>query len=311
MRIGIANSQPTRSIKWDHLSSGYDNIAFTFGQIYWNIDDARNESFDLVLIDGNACTIQHILKGGREKWKKLFMIEEAGISVLNQVWYLDLLRQLNPDGFLVHSRRLIDEFMLLKRPVIAFYPPYPFRFPDLAKVEKNPNKVCLYLQRFQDPASNFFGTLEVFRRLPSEIRGVTFIDQVNIEQFKQVVSQVDLADRIDVLPVRHWPDYLKIVADCKVFISMDNRHTYGRFDLDAAHLGIASVGAYTETKFVLFPDCLVDCTDINGCVDLVLRERERVYSVPGDRLTPFNHNEVKNKLLMDLDNVWKSEQKSV
>lgn len=67
----------------------------------------------------------------------------------------------------------------------------------------------------------------------------------------------------------NWRSYIKEAAKCQAHLSMDNRMTWGRFQLDAYYTGSVCIGCSSQTQHLLFPDYTVLPTEIGKATDLL------------------------------------------
>lgn len=277
----------------DNAGSGYENIAASLDGHWHVLAEKTKEKFDLVLCcspDGK----NNISKP--DCWGKLALIQEAGFGVLNTHWYYERLFDINFDAFLVHSKRLVPLFQSLNRPVVEFCPPYPFANVGSFSKPIVPNKVCLNMSRLLTFESNIAATVRLCQLLP-DLQFVSYSgDHVNLSKILQK-SQVN---NWQSKPDLNWPDYVKEVADCAIFASLDNRHTWGRFQLDAAALGKICVGVYSETQDLFYPkDFCVDPTDVEKLADLIRANIGKTFSPDPTAVDKVSHQYFHNKLISD------------
>lgn len=303
MKIAAVHELGNCRVTMKNVTSGYDNIGMMFGNMWYGIQDAWGEEFDIVMVTGSTNIINYFLQNGKNpRWKKVLMKIEAGISVVNTPWYVDLLQQVDYDGFIVYSQRILEHYKMFHKPVIHWMQPYPFqKFPHLRYSAKDNKKVGLYMGRFNDPAANVIGTLALFNKMPSDVTGYCHVGVDELPLLEKIIKQMGLSERIFLKAGTSWVQYLEDIKDFKLFLSMDDRHTLGRFDMDAAMVGSKCVGAYTEVKSILFPELMVNCTEIDKAAELaiqVLNEPDN-YLIPAEKEQLFNHDIIKEHLISE------------
>jgi hypothetical protein len=276
---------------FDNVGSGYENIAACLDGRWHVLSEKTKEKFDLVLCcspDGK----NNISKPA--SWGKLVLIQESGFGVLNTHWYYEKLFDINFDAFLVHSKRLIPLFQSLNRPVVEFCPPYPFA--KVASFSKPvvPNKVCLNMNRLLTFESNIAANIRLCQLLP-DLQFISYSgDHANLSKILQKSKIDNWQSKPDVT----WLDYVKEVGDCAIFASLDNRHTWGRFQLDAAALGKICVGAYSETQNIFYPkDYCVDATEVEKLADLIKSNIGKTFHPDPLAVDKVSHQYFCNKLI--------------
>ena len=271
MSIALARYNKTSHWSVEDLGSGYENLVYIFGGYWYCLDDIWETHYDVVCVsatDENLIVLNKI--GKSPHWKKLILLEETGLFFPNRMHYAKLLMDSPGDAIFVHTEKATEIYKMFKRPVFNFVIPYPFfKAYQLRTIPKDKFKVSLNLARPDQQTSNWLGTLAIMNYLPKEVTAFVRTYNYNmLEDLQQIIKACGLADRVILQGSVDWHQHLKETADCKVAISMDNRHTYGRYDLDAAALGMRSIGAYTPVKQILFPEYIVDTSDIEKLLGL-------------------------------------------
>lgn len=283
---------PTHSVQ-----SGTENLGAIFGGYWHGIQEAWNITADVVLTPGTGGIAEFLIKNGRSPhWGKIVSMQEAGFSVVNTHWYLDNLKKANFDAFLVYN--LEPLFEVLGKPVFKFRPAYPFFKQHLfPPVKKDYRKVGLYLNRFLDSTANLLGTLAVFKRLPPEVNGYCYLGQQELDILQPILNRLGFGNRISLLPPTTWENYLAATSDFKLFLSMDFRMTWGRFDLDAAMVRSRCVGAHTAVKNILWPELVVCPDDVEGAAELAIAELEAPdYNILAEKTALFSYPEVERHI---------------
>jgi hypothetical protein len=307
MKIAVVGiDQGTFTYTRENVGSGYENIALALNVPWHNTYDVWSQDFDAVLSMGTTTSIKAIVeRGGKPAgWRKLVILQEAGSSVLNTPWYARLLQATNFDAFAVYSRPLLPQMEVLGKPVFFFIAPYPFHlFPELKHTKKDPNKVAIYLTRYHDPAGNFLANLALLKRLPENIVAHCHFPRGDWEPLLTIVNAAGLGHRLELHDAVPWQQYIKEVADCSLFLTMDNRHTWGRFDLDAAMVGCKSIGAYSASKAILFPEYMVEPNDVDCAAELALNELQHpeLFMPTPAQYGVFSHESVRRNLLVALE----------
>ncbi len=307
MKIGVVGiDQGSYVYTKENVGSGYENIALALGVPWNNTYDVWSERFDVVLSMGTTTSIKAIIeRGGKPKsWGKLVILQEAGSSVLNTPWYARLIQATQFDAFAVYSRPLLPQMEVLGKPVFFFVSPYPFHlFPQLKNTTKDNKKVGVYLTRFHDPSGNFLANLALIKRLPEGVVAHCHLPQHEKEPLMTIASAAGLGNRLVLHDAVPWQQYIQEIADYKVFLTMDNRYTWGRFDLDAAMVGAKSIGAYSATKTIVFPEYMTDAMDVDRAAEFALAALAEPgpYLSPPERLAPFGYEAVKTQFMAELE----------
>jgi len=248
----------------ENSGSGYENIAACLDGKWHVLSKKTKEPYDLVLCCCPTGT-DNVFKP--DCWRKLILIEESGFGVLNTHWFYEKLQDINFDGIFVHSSRLKPLFQSLNRPVYDFYPPYPFeRVQKLEKKQIIQNKICLNISRLFTFESNIAGTLRLCQIMP-EFQFVSYCN--NTKELNSIIKKANV-NNWQIFPHLGWQDYLEKSAECSMFASLDNRYTWGRFQLDAAALGKYCAGAYTESQKLFYPqEFCIEATDVEKLAYLI------------------------------------------
>lgn len=281
------------------FGSGYENISNCVDGVWRNLEKEIETECDVVLCCcANILVMKNKIFKRPKKWKKFIVIQEAGTIINNhELIYFYLNCDLNIDGHLVHSKRLTPFFEIFQKPVYYFNTPYPFE-----KVNKEfstnvyHNKIHLNMSRMQCNEANMAATLRVCQLLP-EYNFITycgdsqminnFIQKLNIKNWK-VYNQLD------------FKSYLNEIKDCGLFVSLDNRQTWGRFQLDAAALNKRSVGVYSETQEIFFPkEYMVESTEIYKLVELIKEHFGKPYKATNEMIQKVSYDSFK-KVLNDI-----------
>lgn len=295
MQVIIVHEGP-ETIKVTNTQSGTENLAAIFGGTWHSIRKAWHEKADFVLTPGTSGIADFLIKNGKSpNWGKVVMMQESGFSAINSHWYFNKLKQANFDAFLVYN--LEHLYGILDKPVFKFKPAYPFHKQSTLHVPKDPRKVGLYLSRFFDPTANLLGTLAVFKKLPPDTHGFCFLGNPEYQVLQQVLHNLGFADRIHLFMSKSWEEYLAMTSDFKLFLSMDFRMTWGRFDLDAAMVRSRCVGAHTAVKEALWPELVVKPDDVEGAATLALGAlNEPDYIIPPEKAAMFSYPEVEKHI---------------
>ena len=260
------------SVDWRRhkVASGYENtvLAITSDGIWRNLDEELDNSYDLVV-----STMPQAHATGRKKsprWGKLIAIEEAGFGVINTPWYLPLVNSIGYDGFLVHTESLLEHYRVFNKPVGLCTPAYPMqKVLDMAPTEAiNRNRVCVNLNRFSTPEMNITASMRIMMNCP-ELQFVSYCNPVvgndNLYTLRDSFSINNWDIRGDI----SWDNYIMESSKCQVHLSMDNRMTWGRFQLDAYYTGSVCIGCSSQTQHMLFPEYTVSPTEINKATSLL------------------------------------------
>lgn len=273
--------------------SGYENIAYALDGIWHNLDEEQQNEYDVVF----SSLPLHRAEGCKKSlnWGKLVGLEEAGFGVINTDWYLEYLNKVGYDAFLVHTEQLLDFYRVFRKPTYLFRPAYCFKTAlFLAKnIKKEPGRVCVNLSRACSSESNITGTLRVMQKLP-ELSFHSYADP-------QLLSELRSSFKINNWKIHNcvsWENYIKEAARCYVHLSMDNRMTWGRFQLDAAAAGANCVGCSSEVQKLLFSDATVEPTEIDKAVVLLRKlSNGPEFKIDKNQIEKFDHCQLKNKLL--------------
>jgi hypothetical protein len=272
--------------------SGYENIAHVLDGVWRNLDEESGEEHDLVL----ACLA---IPDRRERkkpnsWRRLLGIQESGFGFINTDWLVDQIASIGFDGFLVHTEELLDHYRVFGKPVWRFNPAYCFKTArEHSTGVKEKNRVCVNLVRYGQPEGNITGTLRVMQELPDY-------------QFHSYTDQTDLLSSIKKsFGVNNWTihkqvswfDYLAEASKCQVHLSMDNRMTWGRFQLDAAACGSVCVGCHSEVQKMIFPDAMISQADTDMAVALIKHYSETQCVVDDRILAQFSHEQLRSRIL--------------
>jgi hypothetical protein len=280
----------------DNSGSGYENIAACLDGRWHVLSQKTKESYDLVLCCCPTGT-DKIVKP--DCWKKLILIEEAGFGVLNTHWFYEKLQDINFDGFLVHSSRLKPLFETLNRPVYDFCPPYPFE--RVQKIEKRQivqNKICLNMSRLFTFESNIAGTIRLCQIMP-DFQFVSYCN--NVRELSPIIKKAGV-NNWEIISHLGWFDYIEQASDCSMFASLDNRYTWGRFQLDAAALGKRCAGAYAESQILFYPEeFCVDATNVEKLADLIRENAGKEYQAPIETADKVSHK----YFLQKISNIFK------
>ena len=269
----------------NNTGSGYENIAACLDGSWHALSEKTKQSFDVVLCCFPSGT-DKIEKP--ECWDKLILIQEAGFGVLNTHWFYEKLLDINADGYLVHSNKLLSLFKSLNKPIYEFFPPYPFKKVQLFnKKQTNKSKICLNMSRLFSTESNVAGSIRLCQILP-DFQFISYTSDCN--NLKKIISKANVKNW-EVKPELHWENYLYEVSDCGIFASLDNRYTWGRFQLDAVALNKVCVGAYSATQDLFYPkDFLVEPTDVEGVASLIKRYIGDTFSASDELIEKISHD---------------------
>jgi hypothetical protein len=278
----------------ENMDNGYSNIAIAVDGYWRNLYNEIDNEHDVVL-----CCCAEILQAYHKKlqrpkkWKKFIVIQEAG-TIINNYQLVDFYTNghMNIDGYLYHSSKLKNMFEALNKPVYKFNTPYPFKYVNSNfSTGKYNNKICLNVSKLYTDDSNILGTIRLCQLLPEynfisycteHMQINSYLNKLNVTNWK-------------VLPALAFNNYLNEVKDCGLFVSLDNRHTWGRFQLDAAAMNKRSVGAYSETQQLFYPkDYMVDFTEINKLVELVKENFGKSYTANDDMIYSVSHDNFRN-----------------
>jgi hypothetical protein len=293
MKVVFGSYSQTESIHESVSGSGYENIAYVLDGVWRNLDAEVNNHYDVVL----ACLAlpSTVDRKKPSSWKKLIGIQESGFGVINTDWWINYVSTMGFDGFLVHTDELVDFYKVFGKPVWKFNPAYCFETArkQTIVVEKEENRVCVNLTRHAQPESNVTGTIRVMQRLPDY-------------QFHSYTDQVDLLSSLkERLGVNNWTihkqvswlSYLREAAKCPIHLSMDNRMTWGRFQLDAMSCGSVCVGCHSEVQSQVYPFALVSQTDIDKAVSLIKEYSSKNYQVDDSLLRKFSHDQLRSRIM--------------
>ena len=276
---------------FENVGSGYENIAACLDGKWHVLSKEIKNEYDLVLCCFPSGT-DKIVKP--DCWKKLFLIEEAGFGVLNTHWFYQKLLDINFDAILCHSNKLKTLFESLKRPVYDFFPPYPFeKVHAISKKQTIPNKVCLNMSRLFTFESNIAGSIRLCQLLP-EMNFVSYCE--NRSELNKIIEKSGVTNWT-IYPHLSWGEFIVNSSDCSIFASLDNRYTWGRFQLDAAALGKLCVGAYSGTQHLFYPkEFCVEATDVEGLASLIKKHIGTQFSPNPQDVSCVSHGFFKEKL---------------
>ncbi len=204
----------------------------------------------------------------------------------------------------MHTDELVNFYKVFGKPVWKFNPAYCFEtaMGHTSGVKKEDNRVCVNLVRHASPECNIVGTLRVMQEMPDH-------------QFHSYTGSTDLLNSIkSKFGIQNWTihqqvswfDYLKEASKCHVHLSMDNRMTWGRFQLDAISCGSVCVGCHSEVQKMIFSDTMVSPCSVNEAVSLIRRFSKGGFQKPShDQLRQFSHDQLRNTLVSVSEEVLK------
>jgi hypothetical protein len=272
--------------------SGYENIAHVLGGVWHGLDEESTKNHDVVF----AC-LAIPDTNPRPKpscWGKLIGIQEAGFGTINTDWWVDYISTFGFDGFIAHTNELADFYKVFGKPVWKFNPAYCF---DTARacatMPKEEKRVCINLVRHACPEGNITGTLRVMQELPDH-QFHSYTGQTSL--LKSIKERLGLSNWFIHEQVS-WHDYLREASRCYVHLSMDNRMTWGRFQLDSLACGAVCVGCHSETQSMIFPDFMVSQTDISEAVKLIKENSSKLREVDFNTEV-FSHDQLRDTLNM-------------
>jgi len=256
----------------ENVGSGYENIALACGGQWKKLSEEVNNEYDIVL----CCSpTGHDIITKSPKWGKLYLLEEAGFGIINTHWFYEKLLDMPVDGFLIHSEVIRPLFESIGKPVYSFKPPYP-----LERIRKkqigvyNPKVVALNMSRVLTPEANISATIRLCQILPDH----TFITYCSDKELLDRICKKANVTNWKIYSHRGFEHYIEQIRNCGIGASLDNRDTWGRFQLDLYALGKISVGCYSGTQALLYPkEFMVDRCDVKGLADLIEEKSGQVY----------------------------------
>lgn len=276
---------------FDNVGSGYENIAACLDGRWHVLSKETKNEYDLVLC---CCPSGTDKVAKPDCWKKLLLVEEAGFGVLNTHWFYEKLFSINFDGILCHTSKLKPLFESLNKSVYDFFPPYPFqKVSGFPRKQTVPNKVCLNMSRLFTFESNIAGTIRLCQLLP-EMDFVSYC--CNNNELNKIIQKAGVTNW-KVFPHLSWQDFIQEASDCSIFASLDNRYTWGRFQLDAVALGKPCVGAYSATQELFYPkEFCVEPTDVEGLACLIKKHIGTEFQADPLALNCIGYDYFKEKL---------------
>lgn len=276
------------------MENGYSNVALALDGYWRNLYEEIDNEYDIVL-----CCCTEILQSHQrqlkrpKKWKKFIVIQEAG-TIINNHALVDFYTNghMKIDGYLYHSSKLKNMFEALNKPIYKFNTPYPFEYVNnkFANTIYN-NKICLNISKLYTDDSNILGTIRLCQLLPKynfisfcteHVQINSYLEKLNVKNWK-------------VSPALAFNNYLTEVSDCGLFVSLDNRHTWGRFQLDAAAMNKRSIGAYSETQKLFYPsEYMVDFTEIDKLAELVRENFGKPYQATEEMIYSVSYDHFRN-----------------
>jgi len=133
------------------------------------------------------------------------------------------------------------------------------------------NKIIKQIIKFDNNFVNFISTLRVFQR--SGYNGKVAVNPAYpkyYSQLKEIIKGLNLENKLEVMESSHPDIYLKNVANCKVFLSMDLRYTCGRFQTDALAIGSIAVGTASQGQY-MFLEYMVNGKEIIKANELITK----------------------------------------
>jgi len=304
MKIGMANLSIRDDIIYNisNLSSGYENIAFSLGIPWSSLEKVYSRYYDILLVNGLTENLLFLKKHGRPNCKKLILMEEAGYTVINNVNYMLNLLNVKDliDGIMVHSFKISSFFNFLRVPIITFGIPYPFEFyPDLNQSLKDNNKICIDLMRFLDPNGGLNSTLDIFNNLNEKFYGIAYCNIQDIPIVTELINKCGLKNIIKVNHSIGWKNYIKEISSCKLFLTMDNRYTWGRFALDADLVGGYCIGTYSEIQNLIYSEYITEFWNYENIYEHIniLSEKKENFIIDDVVKQYFSYNYNKEYLL--------------
>ena len=283
MKVIFGSFEPKPSVCYkDEVTTGYNIIAQCCDGYWHNLLEYKDEA-DLVL----SCSppMEHFPTQKPMNWKKLVLLQESGFGVINAWFFLNALIASPFDAFLLHNRDMLDFYRVLGKPVYHFNHPYQWSISATSKSYKVPNRVMVNLSRIYSTEGNVTGTLAVIQRMP-DLQFVCFCEQY--ELLRKWTKTLGINNLICSPPL-HWPLYMREAAMCSAFFSMDNRMTIGRFAMDAAALSTPCVGVASEAQTNLFPEFLVEPTQIQEATRKLRTALSFAdWNVPAERKAPYD-----------------------
>lgn len=269
----IFGSFGQRTAKWHsgNVSSGYENtaLAITEDGLWRNLDNELDNTYDVVV--STMPSGDSLGKKKSSRWGKLIAMEEAGFGVINTPWYIPIVNSIGYDGFLVHTESLLEHYRVFNKPVGLCTPAYPMdlvmSLSEGCYTEGN-NNVCLNLSRFHSSEANVTAALRIMLNCP-EINFVSYCDPVVGGDSLYALKDSLSIPNWQIHGAINWRSYIREAARCQAHLSMDNRMTWGRFQLDAYYTGSVCVGCSSQTQHILFPEYTVSPTEISKATDLL------------------------------------------
>ncbi len=248
------------TVQWtpDNTESGYENTAASFDGRWRNLSAEVDNEYDVVLC---CMPSGHDVIKKSPRWDKLFLLQEAGFGVINTDWFFDKLLDIDADGYFIHSERLRPHFEALGKQVFRFFPPYPMvRAQSFEKKPVIKRKIALNCLRPNTFEMNVAGNIRLCQLLPEyQFVTYTFFDK----ELRQLVKKSNVKNW-EVFPHLPWKELMIEQSECELFVSLDNRQTWGRFQLDAAALGKQCYSVYSGSHELIYPEKYeVLPTDIN------------------------------------------------
>jgi hypothetical protein len=292
MKVAFGSYSQPKSFHERVAGSGYENIAHVLDKVWRNLDEERDTEYDVIF----AClALPNTNERSKpDKWKKLIGVQEAGFGVVNTDWWSEYVSTVGFDGFLIHTDELVDFYKVFGKPVWKFNPAYCFgtarRYTQ--GVRKEEKRVCVNLVRHASTEGNVIGTLRVMQKLPDHsFHSYTGSTEL-LESLKSKFGITNWTIHRQI----PWFDYLKEASKCYVHLSMDNRMTWGRFQLDALACGSVCVGCHSEVQKMVFGDTMISQTSTDEATTMIRRLSSGCDPVKLDE-SVFSHEQLRNTLL--------------